>query len=806
MRRVVLAAIPLLVLACDAGFTDVRTSPIPEPLATADRGAQQEVPIVPGQVIALFEPGARGQEIARAAGAEPVRPVAFGMTLLQVAEGTEHAVSEALSRNPNVRFAEPNHIYVLDVPCEIDGGSCVLPDNPFMPLKWDQHNDGMVNAENGDPLVATGQADADIDWLEAFNHLGEFTGSARIGMLDSGINSQSPLFPEERIPLKQNFHYDFYFELSPDPGAWEDVDGHGSHTSGIAAGRAPDGVAMRGVAYGPNVEILVARVCGPLLLGLLNGCTEEAVINAIQWAMANGANVLNLSLGGPTPSQGQQVALQQARAAGVLPVCAAGNDQGPVNYPAAFASCLAVSSTDWGDDLASYSSNGPEVELSAPGGDTEDPNAYSRILSAWSGSSTSYALAAGTSMAAPQVAGLATLLHALGVTGVEEKVALMKQTADDLGANGNDPLFGVGRINVYQAVLAAGGDPGNQSPTASFDYDCTVTVCDFTDLSSDPDGDVVGWDWDFGDGNGSTDPSPQHDFVNGADYTVTLTVTDDMGAMGSTSMTISVEGPPPPNEAPSASFTVSCSDLTCTFTDTSSDNDGNVVGWSWNFGDGNTSTAQNPQHTYASAGQRTVTLVATDDDDATDTATGTANPTDPPSNQPPIASFLNTICSLGLCQFISTSSDPDGSIASTTWDFGDGATGSGEAVTHVYDRTDTYEVSITVEDDQGASTTSTQSISVVVPDFHYDLSATARPRKGDVSLNWKPKREVVHVYRFLESELPDVFLAFPPPPHAESISGGRYFDSEELASGVYLYFICRTDGQLCSNFQQVTFP
>jgi PKD repeat protein len=89
----------------------------------------------------------------------------------------------------------------------------------------------------------------------------------------------------------------------------------------------------------------------------------------------------------------------------------------------------------------------------------------------------------------------------------------------------------------------------------------------------------------------------------------------------------------PINIAPKANFSFSTADLTASFTDLSSDSDGSVVSWSWDFGDGNTSSAQNPSHTYAAAGSYTVTLIVTDDGDATDTATRTVDVSDPPTPQ-----------------------------------------------------------------------------------------------------------------------------------------------------------------------------
>ena len=329
---------------------------------------------------------------------------------------------------------------------------CTAPSDTYLGYRWDLHNDGTITTAAGQNLANTGAVDADIDWLEAYSQLGAFTGSARIGILDTGI-----LSTHQDLSGKLVAQYDFYSR----DGVANDQSGHGSHVAGIAAAKGNNGYGAPGVAWGSNVKLVVARVCGNV------GCPTSAIASGIRWAVDNGAHVINLSLGGATGSSTERAALQYARANNVLPFCAAGNGSGPVNYPAAFPECVAVSATNWSDGLASYSSFGPEVELAAPGGDQENGNGYSYILSSYRSNNSSYAFMAGTSMATPEAAGLAALLHALGVTDDDAKLARMKATADDLGAPGTDNQFGAGRINVYRAINNLVSPPVNlPSPPA----------------------------------------------------------------------------------------------------------------------------------------------------------------------------------------------------------------------------------------------------------------------------------------------------------------------------------------------------
>jgi subtilisin family serine protease len=532
------SAIGLVILFGVAACGDLPNAPgaVDAPQFGAGAAAQD---YAEGRLLARFQPGAQRAAIAAAHGASFEREIALGIAMLRVQPGRELQVAAALSRNPGVEWAEPDFIRTFGEPCKL--GSCQTPNDPFFGYKWDLHNNGSITNSSGTFLTSTGAAGADMDWLEAYNHLGTATGSAvKLGILDTGIRADHVEFTG-RIAAQFNFH-------SNTANAADD-DGHGTHVAGISTARGNDGAGVPGVAYGANVQLVVAKVCGPLSpprFGQTYGCYSSSIVNGIKWTADQGAAVMNLSLGGSSASTAEQEALQYARSKGSLPICAAGNNgQNSVSYPARFPECVAVSATNWNDGLASYSNYGPEIELSAPGGDSGDPNGYSYILSAYHSSSTSYAFMAGTSMASPQVAGLAVLLHALGMTDHGTKLAHMKSTANDLGPAGWDQRFGSGRINVYNAVAGGSPPPVNNPPTASFTFSCASLTCSFTDTSTDSDGSVVAWSWSFGDGATSNAQHPSRTYAAAGTYTVSLTVTDDKGATGSTSQSVTVSAPPP---------------------------------------------------------------------------------------------------------------------------------------------------------------------------------------------------------------------------------------------------------------------
>lgn len=191
------------------------------------------------------------------------------------------------------------------------------------------------------------------------------------------------------------------------------------------------------------------------------------------------------------------------------------------------------------------------------------------------------------------------------------------------------------------------------------------------------------------------------------------------------------------NVPPEANFTFTTNNLSVDFNDTSSDSDGSIVSWSWSFGDGNSSSDENPSHTYAAEGDYTVTLTVTDNQGGSDSRSQTVSVSDG-TNQPPQSSFSFAVTDLSV-SFTDSSSDPDGTVSSWSWDFGDGNSNSAQNPSHTYASAGTYTVTLTVTDDQGASHSSSQQVTVTEPPAN-NIELTASVSSfwfiHSITLNW----------------------------------------------------------------------
>ena len=247
------------------------------------------------------------------------------------------------------------------------------------------------------------------------------------------------------------------------------------------------------------------------------------------------------------------------------------------------------------------------------------------------------------------------------------------------------------------------------SPATTVDNGVELTFTDDTHPAIK--GQVVERAWDLGDGTllpDAADAPVLHTYADDGAYRVCLTLTAADGTTGTSCETITVR-----NILPVADFTTPATevgrDVPVRFQDASSDADGSITAWAWDFGDGNTSTLASPQHAYLRVGTYTVNLTVTDDDGGTDSKIMDLDVV----NAPPAASFTigPHVQSTGQpITFQDTSTDPDGTIVSRAWDFGDGTTGQGAAPTHVFRARDTFTVRLTVTDDGGDTATTTQQV------------------------------------------------------------------------------------------------
>ncbi|MDN5272252.1 S8 family peptidase [Chloroflexus sp. MS-CIW-1] len=227
-----------------------------------------------------------------------------------------------------------------------------------------------------------------------------------------------------------------------------DDNGHGTAVAGIIAASGDNGEGIAGLCWG--CVILPIKAC------LRNGrCRDSSVISAIRWATDNGARIINLSLGGSSPSPALQEAVRYANERGVLIVAASGNERAEgntPNYPAAYAEALAVGATGYSDEVTGFSNTGDFIDLVAPGID---------IATTIPGNG--YALATGTSFASPFVSGAAALIMTLRPDLSNSDVrCVLAISADDRGAPGRDSEYGYGRLNVLTALQTAttyGGCP-----------------------------------------------------------------------------------------------------------------------------------------------------------------------------------------------------------------------------------------------------------------------------------------------------------------------------------------------------------
>jgi subtilisin family serine protease len=308
---------------------------------------------------------------------------------------------ENLKRNPNVAYVEEDQI--AHVVCHTD---------QFQTTPW-----GIT------------KVNADDVW-----NLGYRGSSIKVGIVDTGIYLKNT---DLNIGIGKNF-----VNLGKKAN---DDNGHGTAVAGIVAA-LNNNKAVVGVA--PEVVVYPVKVLNQQGSGFYSG-----IIAGIDWTITNGMDVNNYSFGGTGDSQALHDIITAANQNGIIQVAAAGNSgPGPntVLFPARYSETIAVGATDSVDNIASFSSRGPQVDVSAPG-------VQIYTLAKGDKFSTFYCTTGdGTSYAAPHVTGAAALILDKNPNLTPTQVqSLLQSTATDLGASGFDNNFGYGRIDASAAVIAA---------------------------------------------------------------------------------------------------------------------------------------------------------------------------------------------------------------------------------------------------------------------------------------------------------------------------------------------------------------
>lgn len=458
------------------------------------------------------------------------------------------SVSKALTnyqgRN-DVEYAEPNYI----------ARTFYTPNDTYYSLQWGFDN----NSNSG------------INTEEAWN-----TSKGQgvvVAVVDTGVAYENYGFWYQKAPDFNNTCFVPGYDFANNDTHPNDDNGHGTHVAGTIAESTNNNLGAAGIAF--ESCIMPVKV-----LNRQGSGSYADIADGIRWAADNGADIINLSLGGPSSASYLENAVAYAHGKGVTIVAAAGNDgQNSISYPAAYNDyVIAVGATRFDKKLAPYSNRGAGLDLVAPGGDLsvdQNGDGYGDgILQQTFGSNPrdfGYWFFQGTSMASPHVAAAAALLisHGNATTPTDVQTAL-QETAADLGSTGWDSTYGFGLVNAAAALNWSSGTtpppppPVNNPPVANAGSDQTAEVgstLSFDGGSSTDDGLITSYAWTFGDGGSANGVNVSHTYNSTGTFTITLTVTDNGGLTDSDTASVQITAvpennppPPPPSSNPQQIF------------------------------------------------------------------------------------------------------------------------------------------------------------------------------------------------------------------------------------------------------------
>ena len=437
------------------------------------------VPYLAGSVIVKFRAGtspAAEQAIVASVdgtGTPDLAYADFDIVALDPAADPE-AVARRLEAQPDVEYAQARYRV----------RPRFVPNDPLYRQQWNYPAIDMERAWDINPGAAASVIVAVLDSGLAYQNISlqYFTSPLSLdGVLYPSLGTiVVPFAAAPELGAADRF-------VSPRDFIWDDntpvdMDGHGTHVAGTIGQLTNNGVGVAGMAF--NVKLMPVKVIdgfwdaylGSPLIG-----TDDVVARGVRYAVDNGAHVLNMSIGrtGP-PAPVVQDAIEYAVSRGAFVAVAGGNEFLERNQPdrlAEFApqidGMVAVGAVGRDRLRASYSTTGPHIELSAPGGDASRGGASAAILQqtydldlvetydvgpfrAPRFDVFVYQFFEGTSMAAPHVSGLAAMLIQQGITSPAAIEAAMKRYATDLGPAGRDNQYGHGLINPRASLRGMG--------------------------------------------------------------------------------------------------------------------------------------------------------------------------------------------------------------------------------------------------------------------------------------------------------------------------------------------------------------
>ena len=482
----------------------------------------QQADFVPGRVIVKYRAGSsdtRGAALRDAVGSQMIKRLPLiNADLVTLPDGWDvDSAVEWYGSQVGVEYAEPDYMWyaIENIPAPstksledmVNSLSAVTPNDPRFGEMWGLNNTGQ----------SSGLADADIDAPEAWS-ITKGTDTLIVGVIDTGMQTAHPdlagnmwVNPGETAGdgvdndgngFVDDVHgWDF---RNDDASVYDDasIDSHGTHVAGTIGAVSNNGVGITGIAW--NVKIMSLKF-------LHNGGSTSDAIDAIQYAIDNGAHMTTNSWGGGGSSTALQDAIKASGDAGMLFLAASGNsaldaDQTPM-YPAAYPqeNIISVNSTDRNDQLSSFSNYGlTSTDLGAPG---------SSILSTVP--ADGYASYSGTSMATPHVTGVAVLIYTAfpDLTHMEVKDRLMWS---------GDPITALYGKSVSGRRLNANNALDNDSIPPSAVANLTVTEDPVSGSIAPLGGTALTVSWTAPGDDGSSGTASQYDIRY-----ATTPITDD---------------------------------------------------------------------------------------------------------------------------------------------------------------------------------------------------------------------------------------------------------------------------------------